>query len=286
MPLCEYGCGREATHQFKNGKWCCCNNWKRCSFIREKLGENLKGEKNPMYGKTHTQEVKIRMSILRRAENLSSETRRKLSESHRGKSSWNKGLSTITEEHKKTLSEGLKNNPDARKKISEFHKKKWKDPEYKKLQSKSRSGKIPWNKGLTGIFSKEALEKIGKSGLLHKGKIVSKETRLKQRISAIKRMEKQLGHQVSPNFNTNACFLIDEYGKQHGYNFKHAMNGGEHYFKKLGYWVDGYDPEKNVVIEIDESHHFNAQGNLSEKDVRRQKEIEEYYGCTFIRIRI
>jgi len=21
--ICEYGCGQEATHQFKNGRWCC-----------------------------------------------------------------------------------------------------------------------------------------------------------------------------------------------------------------------------------------------------------------------
>ena len=30
MNLCEYGCGREANHQFKNGKWCCSSNHKQC----------------------------------------------------------------------------------------------------------------------------------------------------------------------------------------------------------------------------------------------------------------
>lgn len=284
--FCEYGCGKEVKYKFKNGKWCCADHWKRCPAVKEKLGELIKGSKNPMFGKTHSIEVRKKMSIDRRAENLSPETRRKLSESHKGKQSWNKGLNTISKEHQEKMLKELRNSSDGRKRISEFHKNLWKDSEYRKRQTQARSGKVPWNKGLTGIFSKEALKKIGRSGILHRGKIVSKETRLKQRISAIKRLENRLGHQVKPNFNIEGCKLIDEYGETNGYNFKHAMNGGEHYFKELGYWTDGYDPEKNVIIEIDEPHHFDEEGNLKEKDVRRQKEIEEYYGCTFIRIRI
>lgn len=43
-------------------------------------------------------------------------------------------------------------------------------------------------------------------------------------------------------YNTTACKFIDEYGKQHGYNFRHALNGGE--IMIAGYFVDGYDKEK------------------------------------------
>lgn len=28
--LCDYGCGREAIHKFKNGKWCCSKNTQSC----------------------------------------------------------------------------------------------------------------------------------------------------------------------------------------------------------------------------------------------------------------
>lgn len=28
--ICEYGCGQEAKHQFKNGKWCCSTNIAKC----------------------------------------------------------------------------------------------------------------------------------------------------------------------------------------------------------------------------------------------------------------
>jgi len=33
MRLCEYGCNQEAKYMFKNGKWCCEDNWNRCPYI-------------------------------------------------------------------------------------------------------------------------------------------------------------------------------------------------------------------------------------------------------------
>ena len=77
---------------------------------------------------------------------------------------------------------------------------------------------------------------------------------------------------------------IEEYGEKNGYHFQHAMNGGEYYIKELGYWVDGYDKEKNAVIEYDEKHHF-VRSTSKKKDVERQKQIKEFLGCKFIRIK-
>jgi|15BtaG_2_1085339.scaffolds.fasta_scaffold04452_2 hypothetical protein len=104
------------------------------------------------------------------------------------------------------------------------------------------------------------------------------------RIKAIKRKQEQ-NNGFHPNYNSEACKLIDEYGKQNGYNFQHAENGGEYHIKELGYWVDGYDKDKNVIIEVDEKHHFNSAGELKEKDIQRQKELEEHLRCKFIRIK-
>lgn len=118
------------------------------------------------------------------------------------------------------------------------------------------------------------------------GKNHSNESKKKQRKSAIKRIERNSEHQVKPNYNPQACKVIEEYGEKHGYNFQHAENGGEYHIKELGYWVDGYDKEQNVVIEVDEAYHYNRNGELQEKDKRRQKEIEEHLGCEFIRVRI
>jgi hypothetical protein len=43
--LCDYGCGQEATHQFKNGKWCCCSSFRGFKKIREEHTKKLKGKK-------------------------------------------------------------------------------------------------------------------------------------------------------------------------------------------------------------------------------------------------
>ena len=75
---------------------------------------------------------------------------------------------------------------------------------------------------------------------------------------------------------------MDEYGKQNGYNFQHAMNGGEYHVKGMRYFLDGYDKEKNVVFEYDEKKHY-TRGNLKEKDIRRMNEIKNHLKCKFLR---
>lgn len=88
-----------------------------------------------------------------------------------------------------------------------------------------------------------------------------------------------------PNYNINSIPIIEEYGRVNGYKFQHAENGGEYFVEGLGYYLDGYDIENNVVIEIDELHHFDKSGNLNKKDIIRQNKIVEKLNCKFIRIR-
>lgn len=156
------------------------------------------------------------------------------------------------------------------------------------------TGRPAWNKGKKGVYSEETLKKfsevrqgiklseehrrnlskshIGKSNGPH-----SEDTKRKIRLSTLKRLSQNKG-QLAPRYNPKACKLIDEYGKLNGYNFQHAENGGEFYIKELGYWVDGYDKEKNVVIEYYEKFHSKRK----ERDNERQKLIENVLGCKFI----
>lgn len=83
-----------------------------------------------------------------------------------------------------------------------------------------------------------------------------------------------------PKFNPKACTLIEEYGKENGYNFQHALNGGEWRVKNLNFWVDGYDKEKNVVIEYNENHHNTPL--QKEKDKIRRENIIQTLKCVFI----
>ena len=48
----------------------------------------------------------------------------------------------------------------------------------------------------------------------------------------------------------------------------------------MGYWVDGYDKEKNVVIEYYENNHWHR--NHIEKDNNRRKEIMKFLKSEFI----
>ena len=116
----------------------------------------------------------------------------------------------------------------------------------------------------------------------HYGHTHSDETKRKQRIRRLQSLNQK--RPCYPGYNKTACMRIEEYGQKHGYNFQHAENEGEYFIEQLGYFVDGYDKEKNVVIEYDEKHHFDKHGRLKQKDCIRQREIEEYLKCKFIRI--
>jgi len=112
------------------------------------------------------------------------------------------------------------------------------------------------------------------------GRKHSRETRRKMRLAAIARIG--LGGQKYPCFNSNACDIFEEINNEMGWDGQHARRRGEYHIKKLGYWVDYYEPNQNVVIEYDERAH-NNNGKI-EKDNLRQKEIIELLHCSFYRI--
>ena len=79
--------------------------------------KGLKGEDNPLYGRHHSDEAKKKMSEIAKGRKVSTETRKKLSESHKGKISPNKGK-TLSKEWRKKLSESHKGKtPSNMKKV-------------------------------------------------------------------------------------------------------------------------------------------------------------------------
>lgn len=88
----------------------------------------------------------------------------------------------------------------------------------------------------------------------------------------------------NPSYNPVACKIIDEYGKQNGYNFRHALNGGEIHLRDINRWLDGYDTDKNVVIECCEPFHYRG-GILCNNDLKRINEIKNLLKCKIIIIK-
>lgn len=130
----------------------------------------------------------------------------------------------------------------------------------------------------------DRLKKNEAISIANSKRIEKPESNRKRRLARLAHIESQKG-QVIPAYNPKSIPIIETYGKLNGYNFQHAENGGEFRVPNLGYFLDGYDPITNVAIEIDEGHHFDSNGSLSQKDIQRQKEIEESLGCKFIRIK-
>jgi len=125
--LCEYGCGQEAKFYFPTvNKWCCQNHVSKCpSRIKSFSGKN-----NPMYKKTPWNKGKTDI--------YSEETLRKIRSPRKTKG--------------KTYEEiyGL----EVAAKLKKERSKRFKE---------IKKGTIPWNKGKTGIFSDETLEKMRKN---------------------------------------------------------------------------------------------------------------------------
>lgn len=101
----------------------------------------------------------------------------------------------------------------------------------------------------------------------------------KIRLFRIDEIKNKNNGQISPNYNKSSIPIIEAKAKELGItDLQHAENGGEFYIKELGYWVDGYSKEKNVVIEYYEKHHKRQ----IKKDKTRESAIKNFLKCEFI----
>jgi len=295
---CTYGCGKEGKHQFKNGKWCCETHWSRCPSNITNLIKHHKGKKRSMSSvRNMVNGHKNRSDMLK--EKKEKKLKQKISLIGIELCYYCKGTSKYFFEAsgRYCCKDHYLKCPKMKKRQSEItfaelvytnnlcsygcgqeSSYKFKNRNYccsARLQS------CPAIRRSNAISN--SIKQKGKGNAMY-GKKHSRDSIRKNRLSNIEYLNSRNG-QISPNYNKNACKMIDKFGKQNNYSFQHAENGGEYFIKELGYWVDGYDEENNIVIEIDEAHHFNVYGHLLEKDKMRQNEIEEFLGCKFIRIK-
>lgn len=110
------------------------------------------------------------------------------------------------------------------------------------------------------------------------GTIHTTECRQKMRLKSIERIErtKLNGLPLTPCIGNNETKILD-YLQNECFNYPIIRQ-----YKIKGYFLDGYCPSLNLAIEIDEQRHKK----YIEKDIQRQKEIEEKLNCKFLRIEI
>lgn len=114
------------------------------------------------------------------------------------------------------------------------------------------------------------------------GKKHSQKTKQYMRESTAKYL--QTVNSTPCRYNRDSIVVLEQIAKDHGWNIQHAENGGE-FYTGIGYFVDAYDKEKNIVLEYDEPKHYvDVENNiLRQKDIHRQNEIIQHLKCEFWR---
>ena len=257
MKLCDYGCGQEATHQFKNGKFCCCNHNKKCPTYKnmligvpsKKTGKKYKIKvikNNPgicEYGcgkesKFYFKEVK--KWCCSKSTNSCEEVRRKKSESATGY--------IHTEESKQKM---RKPHSDEHKKNSSISHKGQESG--MKGKQHSNESKLKMSKSLTGRKISEKNKQILREKCLNGYSV--KMIKCIKRISKPEIKLRELVKEIYKN-----CIFQE---------------------KVLNYAIDVAILEYKIAIEYDGYYHFNCQENIDYQNMR-QKRIENE-GWKFLR---
>ena len=126
---------------------------------RKKMAKAKKGKTSSMKGKHYPEEVRKNMSIAAKNKPpMSEETKKKIAESGKGR--------THSEETKNKMSKSLsgKKNPNYGKRGKDAPMwGKHHSQETKDNISMAKKGQVPWNKGMTNVYSEETLKKMSEN---------------------------------------------------------------------------------------------------------------------------
>lgn len=213
---------------------------------------NVKGDRNPFYGKHHTNEYKDYAS-----------QNRKESGKYDGE-----------------------RNPMYGKSIYDVWLKKYgkevADQKQKQADEKNRLSNLGVKNGFYGKVHNETLKnKFSKSRMgknnPHYGKKHSENWKLVARERTIQRLKLETNGKIG--YNPTSCQFLSKLNEENNWKLQHAENGGE--IEICGFLLDGYDKERNIVVEYDEPLHDKPY--RKKKDIERMNIIINELKCQFYR---
>jgi len=153
-------------------------------------------------------------------------------------------------------------------------------------------GKVAWSKGKksskettlkisknhSGGVKKHSVETKLKMSLVKTGKNLTEEHKLKLSLGQIKRVERQSfnGEPMYPCIGNNETSILNRIQTESG---EEILRNDHTTSKKVGKFPDGYIKKYNLCIDVLEPHHFKSNGELSEKDQKRELRIAWKLGC-------
>jgi hypothetical protein len=206
---------------------------------------------------------------IRLGKKSSTETQEKQRLAHLGKI-----VSDETREKQRLAKLGKKLSPEHIEKFKKIRSKRYEDPLEREKQSK-----------LMKIVCNTPEMRVKKSKVA-KICLSSPEVKKKLRKAAIERCNKNNGG-VCVSYNSKACEFFKSFDEEHNTKGRYAVYGnGEFLIPDLYYYPDYINFDLKLIMEWDEENHYDVDGNLIQKDIQRQKEIQEHYPeFEFIRIR-
>ena len=162
---------------------------------------------------------------------------------------------------------GIKHTDESKRKLSIAHKGKPGHPHTAQHRQKITEAGNP----MYGVHRYDELNPFY-------GKRHSEEARRKMRVAMCKkvlRMYWSHGRMASIGAGEKAYF--DQLERERGW-----FGNRQHFVSHLGYFVDYYEPNHNIVVEYDEPRHYR-HGHLREKDRVRMEQIKAHLGCEFWR---
>lgn len=162
-------------------------------------------------------------------------------------------------------------------------------PENREKISKSLKGVNTWSKGnQRSKGHKHTIETRRLISKTHKGKILSDEHKNKIKQSKRRLKVKEILERSKNGYINNIGKHETEYfknlEKENGWNgIFYGKYNQQYIIENLGYFVDYYEPNKNIVVEYDEPYHYDVEENLKLKDQQRMNEIKNLLDCKFLR---